>query len=247
MKKYVLLVVIGALLVSCSIAVSSLVVEASEPLPEGTKKFDFTSSDSTAEYEQYIKDNESDYSEEELSGEASRLDAVQINEPDPITISGNVIVNANEGYITFKANVDEEIHETCFVQFMNMHNYKEYAYYLYEVNEYTSSMALPYGDYVITGGGIPDDYKNEYPIKSIEFTVKKGVASLVEINIGKNDNMSKEKLTINLDEQEKAEIKTEESKASKWGNIKSILINLVVYGIVGGVGFFVYMKYKKRK
>lgn len=96
--------------------------------------------------------------------------------------------SAGCSYVTFKAilpnsmkNVDKVTME-CF----DMNTYKDYAFNLYHINDYTVSAELPCGEYYIYTGGFYGDAIAAYPIEKKYFKVT-DTNSVVEFKIGEEE------------------------------------------------------------
>lgn len=96
--------------------------------------------------------------------------------------------SAGCSYVTFKAilpnsmkNVDKVTME-CF----DMNTYKDYAFNLYHINDYTVSAELPCGEYYIYTGGFYGDAIAAYPIEKKYFKVT-DTNSIVEFKIGEEE------------------------------------------------------------
>lgn len=97
---------------------------------------------------------------------------------------GNVVVPYGYGYVTLAATTEHGIHQTCFVEVTNVNSSKRYSFPLFEQNSYNTNVQLPEGSYLITDGGIPDDYTSAYPIENKSFQVSAGEAVIVAFTIG---------------------------------------------------------------
>lgn len=230
-------------------------------------KFDFTDPESKAEYDEFIETKGATeltekqieegyqlldgviYAPGELDGEASRLQSVEIVDGVYNPEAESVTIKSNNGYVTFQAFPDEEIHETCFVQVMNIRTYEEFAFYLYETNYFTTSVELPYGNYVISGGGTLNDYKNEYPIENVNFEVKKSASSYVKFSIGEEDNAVIKDVEIILKDgsSKESEVGVIQETFSKWSVFGYIFIGIIAAGFVSLILFMVYFKIKRNR
>ena len=113
--------------------------------------------------------------------------AVEIKDGE-VNNTGTAIVSEGNGYLTIEAKVNAEISDTVYVQFFNIKTYEEYAYYLYAVNDYKTSVELPAGSYIVSDGGLPYDTKGLYRIEEKQFVIKPSEPTFLEIGIGMEAN-----------------------------------------------------------
>lgn len=176
---------------------------------EATENTDDTNEvDETEETEEDIAVPENVSTEETTSGKNSQTKEINVEIQDgEVNTTGEATIKNGNGYVTFKGHVNPEILEDIYIGFFNMDTYEEYAYYLYKINDYKTSVELPAGNYFLADGGIPTDVMNEYPIENVEFTVMPNQACVVDFGVGMAKNQigsyggESETITISLEDE----------------------------------------------
>lgn len=189
---------------------------------------------------------EGDRSAEEIHRENQKKELESLNEITKYDEKGNPIVNYGYGYVSFIGTVQSKIHETCFIEVTNTSSKKTYLFELYEPNSYSTSKQLPEGTYIITDGGIPDDYTDEYPIKGDSFKVISGGATVVNFTIGNIDGDELENgITVEINKEKEPKTETIAEEKAKKSSIVTIIVWIVTVTIIALCIFIVYKKAKK--
>lgn len=178
-----------------------------------------------------------------------------LNNPTEITEwdeNGNPIVKYNYGYVTFKGTVQPEIHERVFIEVTNTSSNKIFKFNLFEENSYVTSVQLPSGTYIFSGGGITKDYKSEYPVSGNNFTVKAGEPVVVAFTVGNIDEDAvKNGVVVEINEPGETEEtvpkeNTEsEIKEKKSFSMSDLIVRFIIVVIMAIIVFVVYRKFKK--
>ena len=89
------------------------------------------------------------------------------------------------GQVTFVLDTPEEITEPCIIKFTESESYQEYYAEALKSNNYTVTLKLPEGTYLITSAGPDDDYAGIYrPVEqNASFSVERGTQSEVDLTI----------------------------------------------------------------
>lgn len=89
------------------------------------------------------------------------------------------------GQVAFVLDVPEEITEPCIIQFTESESYQEYYAEALKSNNYTVTLKLPQGTYLISSAGPEDDYAEIYSTveQNQSFTVERGAQSTVDLTI----------------------------------------------------------------
>lgn len=177
--------------------------------------------------------------------------------------TGKATIKSGNGYVTFVGHVNPEIQENIYISFFNMKTYDEYAYYVYQINDYKTSVELPAGDYFLGEGGVPTDVMCNYPIENVQFTVVPNQAIVVDFGVGMAKNQigvyggESDIVTISLEGEENTqneeveaiqsisanEIEPEKKENKIWGIVKNTLF-MVVFIVLG---MLIYRKIKAKE
>lgn len=172
-------------------------------------------------------------------------------------------IKVGYGYVTIQALPEPIIHQTLFIEFFNIHTYEEYAFDLYEKNDYKTCIELPAGIYLISNGGVPNDFKYEFPPELKQFVVEPNVSSYVSFTVGDPEKIATTDITkppkeveikVSYNEREthtvgedvsenyQENIKTKTNKKSSiiWEMIKTFFIPTVII-----IALVIYIKRKK--
>ncbi len=89
------------------------------------------------------------------------------------------------GQVTFVLDTPEEITEPCIIKFTESESYQEYYAEALKSNNYTVTLKLPEGTYLITSAGPDDDYAEIYrpAEQNASFKVERGTKSRVDLTI----------------------------------------------------------------
>lgn len=172
-------------------------------------------------------------------------------------------IKVGYGYVTLQALPEPIIHQTLYIDFFNIHTYEEYSFDLYEKNDYKTCVELPAGTYLISSGGVPNDFKYEFPPELKQFVVEPNVSSYVSFTVGDPEKIATtditkppkevdikvsysegETHTVGEDDIEFSEenITTKKSKKSNivWDMIKTFFFPTVII-----IALVIYIKRKK--
>lgn len=178
-------------------------------------------------------------------------------------IFGGVNPSSHTGYVSFKMDVPDGIHEVAYITVMNMNTYKQYGCNVYEANGWETQMCLPQGIYIISDAGLSADAASRYFADTRQFEVNSGSNNVIEFEL-----LDQQQL---IENQKKASDSSSSSATQtqitattgvtgaggnaiaqqnttvKKGNIVSKLINVVIFtGIPLLVLFILYKKTKKK-
>ena len=187
---------------------------------------------------------------------------VEIKEGEHNT-TGKATIKSGNGYVTFVGHVNPEIQEDIYISFFNMRTYDEYAYYVYQINDYKTSVEIPAGDYFLGEGGIPTDVMCNYPIENVQFTVEPNQATIVDFGVGMAKNQigvyggETDMITISIEGEENTpnedvgpiqsisanEIEPEKKENKLWGIVKNTLFMVIFIGM----GMLIYKKLKTKE
>lgn len=119
--------------------------------------------------------------------QTEKLDSGEETEYDA---DGNPVDTKKLGFVTFTAQVEDTIKETCFVAVTGIDIDRYYEFDLNEINGYSTTVQMPAGTYIISDGGISNDFTSKYPLSADnkEFEVKEGTSIIVPFNIGDVNN-----------------------------------------------------------
>lgn len=175
------------------------------------------------------------YPPESAEGEASSIKSNIISDPSIKT-----------GSITFKVEVDSNIHQGVFIEITNTQDYAIYQYPVFESNKYCTSVNVPVGTYIISDGGLQNDYKSEYKISKKTFEVKENVADVVTVKITKA-SLQEERYKQATKEEDKLNnpvpIKSENKQIKKsiFGIIEMIIALILIVFLI------IYLRKKKEE
>ncbi len=102
--------------------------------------------------------------------------------PNDTVIMGGVSAGKGTGYVSFLVHVPDTVHEEAYVYVANINSYKSYGVYVYEVNNYSTVICLPFGTYTVLEGGLTSDIRGLFYAENKTFTVKDG-PNIVDITI----------------------------------------------------------------
>lgn len=173
-------------------------------------------------------------------------------------------IKVGYGYVTFQALPEPGIHQTLYLDVLNIHTYETFAMKLYEKNEYKTCLELPAGVYIMTNGGVPNDFTYAYPPELKEFEVEANTSSYVSFTVGDPEKIATTDITkppkeveikVSYNEGETHYVgepetninsgldvsqKEKENKYSIWNMIKSLFLPTAII-----IALVVYLKRKK--
>lgn len=167
--------------------------------------------------------------------------------------------SADTGYVNFILNVPDYIHETAFVNVINLNTAKLYGCMTQEQNGFCRQICLPSGVYQANEGGLIQDTTGRFYIKPVQFNVKSGSKQdiIIEVIDGKPEledqaypeSQEKEETpaTKSADDsfnEPEAEPIVEPEQSSLLTSILTILFTVIPLSIIG---IIVYIKRKKNK
>ena len=102
-----------------------------------------------------------------------------------LTIPYQALSGGHYGQVIFVLDTPEEITEPCIIKFTESESYQEYYAEALKSNNYTVTLKLPEGTYLITSAGPDDDYAGIYrPVEqNASFSVERGTQSEVDLTI----------------------------------------------------------------
>ena len=173
-------------------------------------------------------------------------------------IMGGVNPGPNTGYVTFRMQSDAEIHEEVYLTVINMYTFKMYGCNLYEINDYSTQMCLPAGNYMIQEAGLTLDGVGRFYANTRQFTVEKNSTQILDFVLidseastgdvveNKEDTETAPATEIQPETNTNAPVTTivvgeneEENKKFSWAALVFALI------IIGAIAFIIY-KYAPR-
>lgn len=170
----------------------------------------------SGDFENYIDDDERFETESErrlridqmAQEDGNKVPAQDYGEgdaPDDVKIGG-VAPDDRTGYLTIHADVPVNVHEEVYVYFMHMGTMKEYGIYLYEINNYSGSLCLPAGNYMVEEGGLSLDSSNKYFAVTRQFRIEPCETAELEVVIHNvDDNADGTEVRRSMIEEEKEE------------------------------------------
>lgn len=191
---------------------------------------------------------------------------------DGISVYGDSVEITNgSSLVTFIAAVDPEITaDTVFVECMNLDTYRTYGFNIHRINNFVVHAEVPAGKYVITAGGVKNDYTSQYPIETKRFELIPNQNTVIDFQIGENGAnpyLKNNKVTVSLNDGEDEEIistetaSTEESEtettteddnslhmsAKKDGSVLWALAKMVGTILLVAVGVYYWKKHRKKE
>lgn len=140
-------------------------------------------------------------------------------------ISGNAddvnydgaVPGEHTGYVRFHALVPDTVHETVYVEVINMNTTAMFGTRMYEINNYESTLCLPAGKYCVTSGGLEKDVKGDYGVYNQYFTVYSGTNATVIFTVRdfKNEAEKEKELSDQVEAQEKANEEAREQEINQ--------------------------------
>lgn len=137
------------------------------------------------DFKNYVDDDERFESEPERRARINQMAQEYDDDYEPPTkeqegegdtaydvIIGGVTPNKKTGYLTVHADVPVNVHEEVYLYFIHMGTMKEYGIYLYEINDYTDSLCLPAGNYMVEEGGLSLDAAARYFAVQRQFRIE---------------------------------------------------------------------------
>lgn len=209
---------------------------------------------------------------EDLTGEPLPEEYKTGDAPIATITDPGVQLSDGTGSVTVKADISKNIHEQAFVTLTNMNTGEEYTAFLYEANGYETVINVPEGVYA-TGGGLTADAAGRFRMSEVYFNAApySNTAVFVELIDHQEElKAAEEKKELNMQvvpheeasDEASSEVSTEEVKKAGLLNAinyygentyhatkadpKSIVISVISSLVFIGIGFFIYMRIKKR-
>ena len=101
----------------------------------------------------------------------------------------------DRGYVKIEMTTDSDIHEEVYVYVMHMGSYKIYGCHLYEINEYSSQLCLPAGEYILEQAGLTLDGKGRFYSDVKQFTVERAGTTILKFELKDKDMLVKDMAT----------------------------------------------------
>lgn len=191
---------------------------------------------------------------------------------DGISVYGDSVEITNgSSLVTFIAAVDPEITaDTVFVECMNLDTYRTYGFNIHRINNFVVHAEVPAGKYVITAGGVKNDYTSQYPIETKRFELIPNQNTVIDFQIGENGAnpyLDNNKVTVSLNDGEdeetistevasteefETETTTEDDNslhmsAKKDGSVLWAFVKMAGTILLVAVGVYYWKKHRKEK
>lgn len=151
------------------------------------------------------------------------------------SIRGTNVEDENYGILTIKGNI-QDTYDDLYITLVNTETFLEYSYYLHYANNYTTTVKLPPGQYLVFDGGKVNDTKDVYTCSQSGFKIEDTKETTIEVHYTTYEHLT------NV-QQVYEEKHTEEEIKEKKHNFALIFVGLSFVGLSAAI----IISYKKIK